>query len=96
MLSGFQACIERWPLARPFRISRGVRTETVVAVVTARVGEQVGRGEAVPYSRYGETPESVLEQLSILARHRPAELTRERVATLLPPGAARNAADCAL
>jgi len=96
MLSGFQACIERWPLARPFRISRGVRTETVVAVVKVCVGDHVGRGEAVPYSRYGETPESVLDQLSVLGRHRPAELTREHVARLLPPGAARNAADCAL
>jgi L-alanine-DL-glutamate epimerase-like enolase superfamily enzyme len=56
----------------------------------------VGRGEAVPYARYGESPQSVLEQLSVLAQHRPQQLTRERLAELLPAGAARNAADCAL
>lgn len=96
MLSGFTARIERWPLARPFRISRGVKTETIVAVVEARVGDKTGRGEGVPSARYGETPESVLEQLSVLTRHNAAELTREQLLNLLPAGAARNAADCAL
>lgn len=96
MLAGFTAHIERWPLARPFRISRGVRTETVVAVVEARIGDKVGRGEAVPYARYLETPESVLQQLSVLERHSPAAMTRDRLLTLLPAGAARNAVDCAL
>lgn len=96
MLSGFTARSERWPLARPFRISRGVRTETVVTVVEARIGDVVGRGESVPYARYNETPESVLEQLTVLNRHKPSEVMRGRLATLLPPGAARNAVDCAL
>jgi L-alanine-DL-glutamate epimerase-like enolase superfamily enzyme len=96
MLSGFSARIERWPLARPFRISRGVKTEAVVAVVEARLGDQTGRGEAVPYARYNETPDSVLSQLAVLEQHRPDELTREHLALLLPPGAARNAVDCAL
>lgn len=96
MLSGFTARSERWPLARPFRISRGVRTETVVTVVEARIGDVVGRGESVPYARYNETPESVLEQLTVLNRHKPSEVMRGQLATLLPPGAARNAVDCAL
>ena len=96
MLSGFTTRSERWPLARPFRISRGVRTETVVTVVEARIGDVVGRGESVPYARYDETPESVLEQLAVLNRHKPSEVMRGRLATLLPPGAARNAVDCAL
>src|SRR5688572_15915358 len=96
MLSGFTARIERWPLARPFRISRGVKMETVVAVFEARVGDKTGRGEGVPSVRYGETPESVLEQLGELSRHNAAELTREQLLKLLPAGAARNAADCAL
>jgi L-alanine-DL-glutamate epimerase-like enolase superfamily enzyme len=96
MLSGFIARSERWPLARPFRISRGVRTETVVIVVEAYIGEVRGRGESVPYARYGETPESVLDQLAVLQRHKPSEVMREGLRTLLPPGAARNAVDCAL
>lgn len=96
MLSRFTARIERWPLARPFRISRGVKTEAVVVVVEAHHGDKIGRGEAVPYARYNETPESVLSQLAVLERHRPGELTRALLAKLLPPGAARNAVDCAL
>jgi L-alanine-DL-glutamate epimerase-like enolase superfamily enzyme len=96
MLSRFTARIERWPLARPFRISRGVKTEAVVAVVEAHHGNRTGRGEAVPYARYNETPESVLSQLAVLEQHRPGELTRDQLAKLLPPGAARNAVDCAL
>ncbi|MBL8269107.1 N-acetyl-D-Glu racemase DgcA [Steroidobacter sp.] len=96
MLSGFIARSERWPLARPFRISRGVKTEAVVTVVEARVGDIVGRGESVPYARYNETPESVLQQLEVLKSLSPFELTRARLETLLPAGAARNAVDCAL
>jgi L-alanine-DL-glutamate epimerase-like enolase superfamily enzyme len=96
MLSRFTARIERWPLARPFRISRGVKTEAIVAVVEARLGERTGRGEAVPYARYNETPESVLKQLAVIEQYPPGELTREQVSKLLPPGAARNAVDCAL
>jgi L-Ala-D/L-Glu epimerase len=96
MLSRFTARIERWPLARPFRISRGAKTEAVVAVVEAQLGDKTGRGEAVPYARYNETPESVLSQLTVLEQHRPGELTREQLTKLLPAGAARNAVDCAL
>jgi L-alanine-DL-glutamate epimerase-like enolase superfamily enzyme len=73
-----------------------VKTEAVVAVVEAHLGNKAGRGEAVPYARYNETPDSVLSQLALLAQHRPGELTREQLAKLLPPGAARNAVDCAL
>jgi L-Ala-D/L-Glu epimerase len=96
MLSRFTARIERWPLARPFRISRGVKTEAIVAVVEAHLGNKIGRGEAVPYARYSETPESVLAQLAVLEQHRPGDLTREELVKLLPAGAARNAVDCAL
>jgi L-Ala-D/L-Glu epimerase len=96
MLSRFTARIERWPLARPFRISRGVKTEAIVAIVEAHLGNKSGWGESVPYARYNETPESVLSQLAVLDQHRPGELTREQLAKVLPPGAARNAADCAL
>lgn len=67
-----------------------------MAVVEAQLGNKLGRGEAVPYARYDETPQSVLSQLAILEQYRPGELTREQLAELLPPGAARNAVDCAL
>ncbi|MET0535679.1 MAG: N-acetyl-D-Glu racemase DgcA [Steroidobacter sp.] len=73
-----------------------MKTEAVVAVVEARVGDKTGRGEAVPYARYDETPDSVMSQLAVLEKHSPGELTREQLSQLLPPGAARNAVDCAL
>lgn len=80
------ARLERWPLAEPFRIARGARTEAVVVVVEASAGGRVGRGEAVPYGRYGETPEGVLEAL---AGVRARELDAMR-------GAARAALETAL
>jgi L-Ala-D/L-Glu epimerase len=96
MLLSFNARHERWPLSRPFRISRGVKTAADVVVVEARAGDHVGYGEAAPYARYGESIESVLSQLGAAARRFESGLTRLDLQRLLPPGAARNAADCAL
>lgn len=83
---------ERWPLAEPFVISRGSKTEAHVVVVTLTRGAHAGRGEAVPYARYGETVESVLAAI----RNAGAVHDRTQLASLLPAGAARNALDCAL
>ena len=55
--------IESWSLARPFRISRGVRTVGEVVTVELIEAGLTGRGEAVPYARYGETPDSVVAQI---------------------------------
>jgi L-alanine-DL-glutamate epimerase-like enolase superfamily enzyme len=96
MLRRIDAHHERWPLSRPFRISRGEKTAADVVVVEARAGDDVGHGEAVPYTRYGESIESVLAQLQTLAPAFENGLTRHELQELLPPGAARNAADCAL
>lgn len=94
MLS-FDAVAERHRLATPFRISRGVRTEVeVVTVAVSRAG-RTGRGEGVPYARYGESAEGVLAQLAAVSG-RVEELDRQGVQDLLPPGSARNALDCAL
>jgi L-alanine-DL-glutamate epimerase-like enolase superfamily enzyme len=59
-------------------------------------GDLRGRGEAVPYPRYGETPEDVLAAIEAVRGPVEAGLTRDHLQTLLPPGAARNALDCAL
>ena len=88
------SAIEIWPLKETFRISRGSRTEARVIAVTIGDGEHVGRGEGVPIRRYGQTPESVLEQIESIRAEK--GLDRERLHMLLPPGAARNAMDCAL
>jgi L-alanine-DL-glutamate epimerase-like enolase superfamily enzyme len=88
--------IERFPIAGKFTISRGSRTEAVV--VTATIGEDgaAGRGECLPYARYGETVEGVATAIEALRPRIEAGLAREALQDLLPPGAARNAVDCAL
>ena len=79
-------------LAQVFTISRGSRTEAQVLTVTVSQGAVAGRGECVPYARYGETLDSVTAQVEGL----PESFDREGLQELLPPGAARNAVDCAL
>jgi len=56
----------------------------------------VGRGECVPYPRYGETVEAVVSAISGLAADIAAGAGLGDLARLLPAGAARNALDCAL
>jgi L-alanine-DL-glutamate epimerase-like enolase superfamily enzyme len=87
---------ESWPLAAPFRISRGVKVVADVVVVEITQGSTRGWGESVPYPRYGETVDSVLEQIRRIESHITSNVTRETLQDLMPPGAARNAVDCAL
>ncbi|WP_145104794.1 N-acetyl-D-Glu racemase DgcA [Cereibacter sediminicola] len=83
---------ESFRLAETFTISRGSRTEAHVLTVTVTREGLSGRGECVPYARYGETLDSVAAQIATL----PENLTRADLQSLLPAGAARNAVDCAL
>lgn len=93
--------VERWPIAGRFTIARGSRTEAVVVVVTLHVEGATGRGECVPYTRYGESIERVVAQIetqrAALAGATSAEVGAVRLAlhAALPAGAARNALDCA-
>jgi L-alanine-DL-glutamate epimerase-like enolase superfamily enzyme len=88
--------IERWPIAGSFQISRGAKTEAVVVVAELRDGRFAGRGECLPYARYGETPERVAAAIEALAPALARGLDRAGLARALPAGAARNALDCAL
>jgi L-alanine-DL-glutamate epimerase-like enolase superfamily enzyme len=88
--------VDRFPLARAFVISRGARTEAVVVVAEIRQGDHRGRGECTPYARYGESPDSVVAQIESARAAIEAGADRVALQTLLPPGAARNALDCAL
>ncbi len=88
--------VERWPLAGAFTISRGSKTEARVAVAEITQGGAVGRGECVPYARYGETVEGVVAAIEGLAGAVADGLDRDRLQAALPAGAARNAVDCAL
>ena len=83
--------IERFPVAGSFTISRGSKTEAVVVVAHLRQGAHRGRGECVPYARYGETVEGVADALRALAPDLEAGLDRAGLQTRLPAGAARNA-----
>ena len=87
-----QAKVEIFPLAHVFRISRGARTQAEVVTVTIEKNGVSGRGECVPYARYDETLESVIKQVESL----PADIDKDTLQETLPPGAARNAVDCAL
>jgi L-alanine-DL-glutamate epimerase-like enolase superfamily enzyme len=87
--------VEHWPIAGSFGISRGVKTEAVVVVAELADGKARGRGECVPYLRYGETVESVTAQIGELRPQIEAGLTRKSLQAAMPPGAARNALDCA-
>lgn len=88
--------IERWPIAGSFTISRGVKTEAAVMVATVSNGTHTGRGECVPYPRYGETPDATLAAIQAMRVPLSAGLTRHALQSAMPPGAARNALDCAL
>lgn len=88
--------IERFPISGTFTISRGSKTEAVVVVAQLRDGPFIGRGECVPYARYGETPEAVCAAIAALAPQVASGLDAIALQGLLPPGAARNALDCAL
>jgi len=88
--------VESWPIAGAFTISRGSRTEARVVVATIEEGAHRGRGECVPYPRYGETVEGVAAAIETFAGEIAAGASRTDVLTLLPAGAARNALDCAL
>lgn len=90
------AAAETWPIAGSFTISRGSRTEAHVVVATLTDGQgRIGRGECVPYARYGESVAGVLAEITGLTEAIAAGLTRQDLQTRLPPGAARNALDCA-
>ncbi|MGH6997401.1 MAG: dipeptide epimerase, partial [Phenylobacterium sp.] len=96
MLRTVQARREHWPLAAPFRISRGVKTAADVVAVEIGQEDQVGHGEAVPYARYGESLDSVQAQVESVIDAVCGGMTRIELMRALPPGAARNAIDCAL
>lgn len=87
---------DRFPLSRPFRISRGVKTAADVVTAEVVQNEVTGRGEGVPYPRYGESVESVLAQVEATRALIEAGGSRADLQAALPAGAARNAVDCAL
>ena len=90
------AATESFPFAEVFTISRGSRTEAHVVTVTIEADGAAGRGECVPYARYGESVESVLAEISAVMPLIEEGGGRTEIMQAMKPGAARNAVDCAL
>ncbi|MFC7049455.1 N-acetyl-D-Glu racemase DgcA [Emcibacter nanhaiensis] len=87
---------ETWELKDPFVIAHGTCTETRVVVVEIRQAGCIGRGEGVPTGLYGETVLSVVNQIREISPLLKKGLQPEVLLDKMPPGAARNAVDCAL
>jgi L-alanine-DL-glutamate epimerase-like enolase superfamily enzyme len=87
--------IERFPIAGSFTISRGAKTEAVTVVAELRRAGHAGRGECVPYPRYGETPEETLKALQAMHEAVSQGLNRQALQSAMQAGAVRNALDCA-
>jgi L-alanine-DL-glutamate epimerase-like enolase superfamily enzyme len=90
------ATIDSFPLIRAFNISRGAKTTADVVTCTIVENGVRGRGECVPYKRYGESVEGVMQAIEAYAGAIAAGATREELQSAMKPGAARNAIDCAL
>ena len=87
---------ERFPVAGRFTIARGSRTEITVVTASLEEGSARGRGECVPYSRYGESVDGVIAAIETAREAAERGVDAAELQDLLPPGAARNALDCAL
>jgi L-alanine-DL-glutamate epimerase-like enolase superfamily enzyme len=87
---------QSFPIKGGFRIARGAKVSADVVVVEIEENGLIGRGECVPYNRYGETVEGVVATLASVAGALEGGLDRASLQDRLPPGAARNAVDCAL
>ena len=81
-LAALAARIERFPIAGSFTISRGAKTEAVTVLAEVSRDGLTGRGECVPYPRYGETPEATL---AAILRMQEAEAAGSRGRLSRPP-----------
>lgn len=91
-----RARADRFALSRPFRISRGVKTVAEVVTVEIEADGVTGRGEGVPYPRYGESIASALAEIDAARAALEGGANRTQLLALMRAGAARNAVDCAL
>ena len=88
--------IKNWPINGAFTISRGAKTEAVTVTAEISRAGHTGRGECVPYARYGETPAQTLDAILQMTASIANGLSREALQSSMPAGAARNALDCAM
>ena len=84
----------RLPALSPSRAAPRPRPKSSPATISQ--DGRTGRGECVPYRRYGETMESVAAAIESVRAAIEDGCDRDALLGLLPAGAARNALDCAL
>ncbi len=84
-----------WQLARPVMTAQGVKTAVDVALAEIADGDSRGRAECVPMRRFGESIESVVATMEAMKGAIASGLARDTLQQAMPPGAARNALDCA-
>ncbi|MFT7286618.1 MAG: L-alanine-DL-glutamate epimerase-like enolase superfamily enzyme [Halieaceae bacterium] len=84
-----------FPLSKPFAITGHVFTETNTLRVTLKQGGATGVGEAVGVYYLGETAQSMAAEIEAIGGQIGDALSGEQIQSLLPPGGARNALDCA-
>ncbi|MBL6897052.1 MAG: dipeptide epimerase, partial [Luminiphilus sp.] len=87
---------QRWDMVAPF-VTAGetVHHIDVLHAVLEHEGCQ-GRAETMGVDYFGETVERLQAELSALDPAAIAQLNRQTVQALLPPGGSRNGLDCAL
>ena len=95
MSAKLNAAVESFAIDGVFTIARGSKTHAEVIRVTIERDGMTGQGECVPYARYGETVAGALETILALQAQIAGGLDRQGLQSALPPGAARNAIDCA-
>ena len=88
--------VEKLRLTQPFRISGYVFTHSDVVVVTLRDGEFIGRGEGGGVYYLGDDAPHMLDDIGAARAAIEAGPDREELRSIMPPGGARNAVDCAL
>src|ERR1700744_2752294 len=84
-----------WPLGRPLMTAHGLHTAVDVVVAEISDFESRGRGESVPLPRYGASLDSVVAAREAMKGAVFSGINRNTLQTALPPGATRNALDCA-
>ena len=88
--------VEALPLAKPFRISGHVFTESSVVVVTLSDGVYTGRGEASGVYYLGDDVGAMRAAIEAARPEIERGIDRARLLEVMPAGGGRNAVDCAL
>jgi len=88
--------LDQFPLVKPFQICGYTWETREVLTVTLTSGGKAGRGEAAGVYYKGDDAAAIMQKIYALRTTIENGISRQSLQTLLPPGGARNAIDCAL